>query len=181
METITYLQHDTPIGPLRVAASPSGIRAVYMTDQRHVSDTPPPSWTAAGSGAFAQERLLDRARRQLDDYFAGRRTDFDLPLDVAGTEFQRAVWRGLSAIGFGETISYGELARRIGHPKAVRAVGLANGRNPVSVVVPCHRVIGANGTMTGYGGGIERKRFLLAFEARVVGGGSGSGEQLSFG
>ncbi len=108
------------------------------------------------------------ARRQLDAYFAGTRTTFDVPLAADGTAFQRTVWRALSAIGYGETISYGELARRIGAPNAVRAVGLANGRNPISIVVPCHRVIGADGSMTGYGGGLERKVFLLGLERRVA-------------
>ena len=168
MNLVHYTHHDSPLGPLLLAASERGLRAVYMQGQRHVSDAPHPSWTAIGGVPNAAVRVLDDTRRQLDDYFAGVRSDFDVPLDVAGSPFQQAVWTGLRAIPFGATISYGELARRIGAPKAVRAVGLANGRNPVSVVVPCHRVIGTNGAMTGYGGGLERKRFLLALEARVA-------------
>jgi len=105
---------------------------------------------------------------QLMEYFAGERTTFDLELVMSGTKFQRRVWRALQDIPYGETISYGELARRIGQPSAARAVGLANGRNPVSVIVPCHRVIGTNGTLTGYGGGTARKRLLLHLEASAT-------------
>ncbi len=113
---------------------------------------------------------LAHVRTQLAEYFDGRRTAFDLLLDrTAGTTFQRRVWQALLDIPYGETISYGELARRIGQPAAVRAVGLANGRNPISVVVPCHRVVGTGGKLTGYGGGTERKSMLLALEARARG------------
>jgi methylated-DNA-[protein]-cysteine S-methyltransferase len=168
MNAIRHLVHDSPIGPLRLAASGRGLRAVYLSKQRHVPEEAPAHWAAATALDRQQMPILDAARRQLDDYFAGRLTVFDLPLDAEGTDFQRAVWRGLCAIGYGETISYGELGRRIGRPKAVRAIGLANGRNPISIVVPCHRVIGADGSMTGYGGGIDRKVFLLAHEARVT-------------
>lgn len=111
-------------------------------------------------------RLLDRVAAQLDDYFAGERTAFDLPLAPLGTPFQRSVWQALLAIAYGRTASYADVARAIGQPAAVRAVGAANGRNPIAIVVPCHRVIGADGTLTGYAGGIERKRALLALEAR---------------
>ena len=104
-------------------------------------------------------------RGQLEEYFAGERTLFDVALEMEGTPFQRRVWRELEAIPYGETISYGELARRVGQPSAARAVGLANGRNPVAVIVPCHRVIGADGSLTGYGGGMERKRILLGLES----------------
>jgi len=114
--------------------------------------------------------VLVDAARQLTAWFAGERIDFDLDLAPAGTEFQRRVWDELRRIDYGETISYGELARRVGRPGAARAVGLANGRNPISVIVPCHRVIGADGSLTGYGGGIERKRRLLDLEARLAGG-----------
>ena len=107
-------------------------------------------------------------RTQLGDYFAGRLTSFDVPMQLEGTPFQREVWQGLLEIDYGETISYGELARRIGRPRAVRAVGLANGQNPIAVIVPCHRVIGADGTLTGYGGGLDRKRLLLDLEARLL-------------
>jgi methylated-DNA-[protein]-cysteine S-methyltransferase len=118
------------------------------------------SWEHA-PGAFAD------ASEQLSEYFAGERTSFDVPLVLNGAPFQERAWRALQEIPYGETISYGEQARRIGRPSAARAVGMANGRNPIAVIVPCHRVIGANGTLTGYGGGIERKRLLLDLEARA--------------
>ena len=169
MNTLCYLRHDSPIGPLLLAASEKGLRAIYMSRQRHVPDEAESNWKPVSRNDVAQFEILERTGEQLAEYFSGARSHFDLPLDLVGTDFQRNVWTGLCAIGFGETISYGELARRIGNPKAVRAVGLANGRNPVSIVVPCHRVIGADGSMTGYGGGIHRKRFLLALESRGVG------------
>ncbi|MEO8937641.1 MAG: methylated-DNA--[protein]-cysteine S-methyltransferase [Burkholderiaceae bacterium] len=169
MNEVAWLRHDSPIGPLLLAATAHGLRALYMAAHRHVADEPAPTWIPAERAEPAAVAILQRAREQLDAYFAGRRIAFDLPIDVDGSPFQRAVWAGLRTIPFGETISYGELARRIGNAKAVRAVGLANGRNPVSIVVPCHRVIGADGSMTGYGGGIDRKVFLLALEAGVRG------------
>jgi methylated-DNA-[protein]-cysteine S-methyltransferase len=169
MTIVRFIQHDSPVGALRLAASERGLRAVYLPKQRHMPDEPPPAWSAIASADDPQARMLDEARRQLDAYFAGSLKAFALPLDAEGTAFQRAVWAGLCAIPYGTTISYGELARRIGQPTAVRAVGMANGRNPVSIVVPCHRVIGADGSMTGYGGGLERKVFLLGHEAGIPG------------
>ncbi len=169
MNEIAWLHHDSPIGPLLLAASDRGLRALYMDAHRHAPERPDPRWTEAVADGSARRAVIERACRQLDEYFAGERVDFDLPLDLDGTVFQRSVWQALRAIGYGQTLSYGELARRVGNPKAVRAVGLANGRNPVSIVVPCHRVIGADGSMTGYGGGIERKRFLLALETKETG------------
>jgi methylated-DNA-[protein]-cysteine S-methyltransferase len=121
-----------------------------------------------GARRADDDPVLAAARRQLERYFAGERTEFDLPLAPEGTEFQRAVWAGLGTIGYGETLSYGELADRIGRPNAQRAVGLANGRNPIAVIVPCHRVIGADGSLTGYGGGLDRKQRLLALEQGVA-------------
>jgi len=113
--------------------------------------------------------ILQLARRQLDEYFAGTRTSFDLPLDAEGTAFERRVWDLLRVIPYGTTTSYGELARRLGEPKDARAVGAANGKNPIPIVVPCHRVIGANGDLTGFGGGLERKRWLLEHEGALLG------------
>ena len=155
----------SPIGPLTLIAQDGRLTGVHMEVTRYEPD-------AAALGAAVAcdaEPVLAAAASQLDAYFSGELTSFDLPLSLAGTEFQRAVWAGLQAIPYGETISYGELARRIGQPSASRAVGLANGRNPVSIVVPCHRVIGADGSLTGYGGGMDRKRFLLGLERRVSG------------
>ena len=159
--TTYYAFHDSPIGPLLLTATEHGLSRLYMDAPRHGSLAPLPEWQADST-----QPHLARVRTQLDDYFAGKRTRFHIALDLHGTPFQQTVWRALMGIGYGETISYGELARRIANPKAVRAVGLANGRNPVSIVVPCHRVIGADGSLTGYGGGVERKQFLLALEAR---------------
>jgi methylated-DNA-[protein]-cysteine S-methyltransferase len=119
-----------------------------------------------GALYHAELPLFVLAEEQLKQYFAGDRHDFSIPLKPTGTEFQQAVWAELRRIPFGEHISYGELARRLGNPSASRAVGLANGRNPLSIIVPCHRVIGQNGSLTGYAGGIERKRFLLEMEAQ---------------
>ena len=156
---------DSPIGPLTLIAQDGRLAGVHMEVTRYEPD-------AAALGAAVpseSEPVLDAAAGQLGAYFSGELTSFDLPLTLGGTEFQRAVWAGLRAIGYGETISYSELARRIGQPSATRAVGLANGRNPVAIVVPCHRVIGADGSLTGYGGGMERKRFLLGLEQRVSG------------
>ena len=157
----------SPLGPLVLRGTTRGLTGLYMRDHRHGP------MESERAGWPRDDALFADARAQLDEYFAGTRTAFDLPLDhdaLGGTAFQRRVWSALSEIAYGETISYGELARRIGQPAAVRAVGLANGRNPVSIIVPCHRVIGANGTLTGYGGGMDRKRRLLDLEARRPGG-----------
>ena len=150
---------DSPIGPLTIVARDGAICALYMDAQRHA-----PGPEAFGPPGDPADEPFATAVAQLADYFAGRRTDFDLPLAPAGTAFQRKVWAGLLAIPYGQTVSYGELAGRVGSPAASRAVGLANGKNPISIVVPCHRVIGADGSLTGYGGGLDRKRFLLALE-----------------
>jgi methylated-DNA-[protein]-cysteine S-methyltransferase len=148
---------DSPVGILTLTASDGYLTGMSMNGQRHAPEPAPdsrvdPAWFAETVG-------------QLDAYFAGTLTQFDIPINLDGTEFQRRVWSQLQSIPYGETISYGELARRVGNPKASRAVGLANGRNPVAVIVPCHRVIGANGKLTGYGGGLDRKTWLLELEA----------------
>jgi methylated-DNA-[protein]-cysteine S-methyltransferase len=150
---------DSPIGPLTIVAEDGSISALYMDAQRHAPDA-----AALGLPGDPHEEPFATAAGQLAAYFAGELTEFDLPLAPVGTDFQRRVWNDLRAIPYGQTISYGELARRVGNPAASRAVGLANGRNPIAIVVPCHRVIGADGSMTGYGGGLDRKRFLLALE-----------------
>jgi methylated-DNA-[protein]-cysteine S-methyltransferase len=147
---------DTPIGELRLVASEMGLRSVYL-----------PGPTPGLDAADGESPVLEEAARQLSEYFAGERTDFDVPLDLVGTPFQVAAWRGLASIPFGETVSYGEQARRLGKPDAVRAVGAANGRNPLPIVLPCHRVIGSDGSLTGFGGGLHVKRALLDHEAGV--------------
>ena len=158
----TFTSIASPVGPLTITATGGLIYGLFMDSQRHA----PPvdrSWVR-DEAPFAEQTA------QLDAYFAGSPVEFDVPLSLSGTEFQRRVWAELQEIPLGETISYGELARRLGTPGASRAVGLANGRNPVAIVVPCHRVIGANGRLTGYGGGLERKAWLLRHEAEICGG-----------
>lgn len=155
----THVTVDSPVGPLTIVAEDGTISALYMDAQRHA-----PGPESFGPPADPGDEPFAAAAAQLRAYFAGQLTEFDLPLSPAGTSFQHRVWDGLRAIPYGQTVSYGELARRLGSPAASRAVGLANGRNPIAIVVPCHRVIGADGSMTGYGGGLDRKRFLLALE-----------------
>ncbi len=147
---------DSPIGPLTLMSREGRLTNLVMHEQAHAV-TPPP-------GSRRDAAALAGVAGQLDEYFAGDRSAFDVPLDLEGTDFQRSVWAELCAIPYGETISYGELARRVGNPRASRAVGLANGRNPVAVIVPCHRVIATDGGPGGYGGGLERKLHLLALE-----------------
>ena len=158
-----YVDLETPIGTMRVVGSARGIERVDLP--RSAACEPDGSWRAAGTSPPA---ALREAERQLAEYFEGTRRDFDLPLSAEGTPFQRRVWDELRRIPYGQTISYGELARRIGKPTASRAVGAANGRNPIAIVVPCHRVIGADGTLIGYGGGLPVKQALLALERRAA-------------
>ncbi|MDB5852631.1 MAG: ogt1 [Herminiimonas sp.] len=153
-----FVEHPSPAGTLLLAATERGIGGVYFTEHRHFAGSH--GWTMDGG-----QPLLRRLRSQLDEYFAGERSEFDLPLDLAGTAFQKRVWNQLLDVPFGGTATYGAQASAIGHPNAVRAVGSAIGRNPVSIVVPCHRVVGRDGALTGYAGGLERKRYLLALEA----------------
>ncbi len=146
---------DSPIGPLTLAGTGRTLTHLLMADHAHAPDR---------SGWQRDETAFADAITQLGAYFAGELTDFDLAYDLAGTEFQRRVWSALLTIPYGETRSYGQLAAQIGAPSASRAVGLANGRNPISIIVPCHRVIGSNGSLTGYGGGVQRKQALLDLE-----------------
>jgi methylated-DNA-[protein]-cysteine S-methyltransferase len=159
--TTRFTEMESPIGLLRLRGTGRGLTGIFMEKHRHGPEA------ADQLGWERDDALFEEARAQLADYFAGRRTTFDLAVDrgaLGGTPFQRRVWSELENIPYGVTVSYGELAKRIGKPEAVRAVGLANGRNLLSIVVPCHRVIGANGTLTGYGGGLEKKRWLLELE-----------------
>ena len=156
---ILYTYFDSPIGRLLLSSDGVALTGLYMDGRGCPEPGLPAGWTENAAAGPLPESVL-----QLDQYFNGRRRTFDLPLHLAGTEFQRRVWRVLTEIPYGTTWSYGELARRIGNPNASRAVGLANGRNPVSILVPCHRVIGADGSLTGYGGGLERKHWLLSHE-----------------
>ena len=155
---MNYLYLETPIGSLLIAGDAESVRHIRFPEGR-MPAVPDAGWIEGSTGP------LPAASRQLREYFAGTRTEFDLPLLPEGTAFQKSVWRKLQDIPYGEAISYGELARRIGNPKASRAVGAANGQNPIPIVIPCHRVIGANGKLTGFGGGLPTKEALLALEA----------------
>jgi methylated-DNA-[protein]-cysteine S-methyltransferase len=154
---LKYTTLDSPIGELLLLGDGQTLHGLYMQGGRK-----------RASISAAWEHAPDEfaaARAQLREYFAGERTSFDVQLEMHGGDFERRVWRALQDIPYGETVSYGEIARRVEQPHAARAVGLANGRNPIAVIVPCHRVIGADGSLTGYGGGLERKRLLLELES----------------
>jgi methylated-DNA-[protein]-cysteine S-methyltransferase len=155
---------DSPIGPLTMVAADGMLTGLYLDAPRSGSAREEPGAEVLGAPADPASEPFATAAHQLAAYFAGRLTEFTLPLAPAGTPFQRRVWAGLQAIPYGETWSYGHLASKIGSPGAARAVGLANGRNPIAVVIPCHRVIGSDGSLTGYGGGLDRKRYLLNLE-----------------
>lgn len=157
-----YTLMPSPIDDLLLISDGRALTGLYTDLER--GPAVPESWVRDDA-----HPVLKEARGQLGAYFAGELRDFRLPLDMAGTEFQTMVWHGLQEIPYGETISYGEFARRLGVPTASRAVGMANGKNPISIVVPCHRVIGANGKLVGYGGGLHRKQALLELEARASG------------
>lgn len=169
--TITYApdtvqrRYDSPLGEVALAATPRGLAGLWFRDQRHW-----PAQHLDGPAAWplhaAAHPVLDRAEAELADFFAGRRTAFSVPLELPrGTDFQQAVWAALQALPHGATCSYRDLAVVLGRPAAVRAVGAAVGRNPVSVIVPCHRVVGSGGALTGYAGGLHRKEALLGLEA----------------
>ncbi len=153
----------SPIGALKLVASKNGLAAVLWPNDR------PGRVPALNTPAMTEENhnaILLETERQLNEYFAGQRKAFSLPLDPVGTEFQKSVWNALLTIPFGETRSYGEIARQLGNEKAMRAVGAANGKNPISIIAPCHRVIGANGALTGFAGGLEAKAILLDLESK---------------
>jgi methylated-DNA-[protein]-cysteine S-methyltransferase len=152
-----YSHLPSPLGDLLLVADEHGLRALYLpTGREH---------PGVQAGWVRDDRALAPAREQLAEYFAGQRRVFDLSLAAAGSRWQHRVWAALCEIGYGETASYGQLARELGVPNGARAVGLANGQNPISIIVPCHRVIGANGALTGYGGGLPAKQWLLSHEA----------------
>lgn len=155
---MNYTQIESPVGPLLLVADEAGLREILFVNGRH-HPQPDPAWKH-------DPEPFKESIEQLQDYFAGKREDFDLPLAPEGTPFQQKVWKRLCGIPFGETVSYGEIAKQIGNPQASRAVGLANGSNPIPIVIPCHRVIGSNGNLTGYGGGLPIKEKLLALERK---------------
>jgi methylated-DNA-[protein]-cysteine S-methyltransferase len=154
---MNYCYLETKIGPLLIAGDAEAIRKIYFAKSGK-PQKPERDWTEGARGPIAE------AARQLREYFSGKRTGFDLPLAPEGTAFQKSVWKQLQEIPYGETISYGELARRVGNPKASRAVGSANGKNPIPIVIPCHRVIATGGGLGGFGGGLPTKEKLLALE-----------------
>ena len=159
-KTTVYWTVDSPIGELLLAGDGDHLQKLHMQSTRHA--------TRVGAGWVRDSEPFADLCDQLDEYFAGERREFDVDLDPQGSEFELRVWRALRQIPYGETESYGKLADRIGHPGHARAVGSANGRNPIAVVIPCHRVIGADGSLTGYAGGLERKRLLLDLEAPLA-------------
>lgn len=153
---LLYTRLDSPIGELLLLGDHAALQGLYML-QAPKPITISPAWRE-------QPAAFTKVQGQLEEYFAAERESFELPLSMQGTDFQRAVWSALQEIPYGQTRSYGEIATQVGEPGAARAVGIANARNPISIVVPCHRVIGANGTLTGYGGGLPRKQYLLDLE-----------------
>ena len=169
--TVTVRRLLGPLGPMVAAATDRGLCLLEFAD-RPLLPRELGALTGRGAPALGDHPLLDRLEAQLDQYFTGSRRAFDLPLDAGGTPFQREVWAALRLIPYGKTISYAELARRVGRPEARRAVGAATGRNPLSIVIPCHRVVGSDGALTGYGGGLWRKKLLLELERRPVSAGA---------
>ncbi|MHB1712038.1 MAG: methylated-DNA--[protein]-cysteine S-methyltransferase [Acidimicrobiales bacterium] len=160
---IETLRVPSPLGDLLLGAGENGLRQLVLPGTAPSPELDTPRRIEDGHGTAPHTHLVEAAT-QLGEYFAGARQSFDLVLELRGTEFQQRVWRALAGIGYGTTISYAELARRVGRPKAYRAAGQANGRNPLAIILPCHRVIAAGGSIGGYGGGLDMKRWLLALE-----------------
>jgi len=160
MNLMSYTTMNSPIGPLLLAGDDGGLHLVHFATGRRPK-SPQRDWTE-------NRAPFKEVIRQLEAYFEGKLQDFDLPLVLNGTDFQLLVWRNLRKIPYGETVTYGQLARRIGSPDAARAVGLANGSNPIPIIIPCHRVIGSSGDLTGFGGGLPVKKKLLALESRQL-------------
>lgn len=158
---LCYDTYESPQGRIYLAASDQGLAGIYFERQKHFPATRG-DWQRD-----ARHPVLRRAKKELREYFAGRRRRFTVPLRPVGTPFQRAVWRAIARVRFGETLTYAELAKRAGHPGSARAAGAATGRNPLGIVVPCHRIVGADGSLTGYAGGLARKRALLALEGAL--------------
>lgn len=154
-----YDTFDSPCGGMLIAASEKGITGVYFNRQKYHPKRDA-GWQHAPDNVH-----LQKAKKQLAEYFSGKRREFDLPLDPAGSGFQKRVWKAIAGVPYGQTITYGELARRSGFPEGARAAGAATGRNPIGIIVPCHRIVGANGKLTGYAGGLDKKRALLALES----------------
>lgn len=161
-DSLVRIEHESPVGVLTLIASDEAVRAVLWPNER------PGRVTIRERVEAGSNPIVDQARRELDEYFSGERTRFEVPVDIVGTDFQRAVWTALTTITYGTTRSYGSLADAVGNPQAARAVGAATGLNPISIIVPCHRLIGTNGSMTGFAGGLDVKRWLLQHEQQTV-------------
>jgi methylated-DNA-[protein]-cysteine S-methyltransferase len=159
-ETRYFTEFPSPLGTLVLESNGAALKGLHLD--------PPKGYARGGERGKRDDDILRRAREQLRAYFGGELLEFDIPLAAEGTDFQRRVWTALRRIPFGRTASYADVAVTIGQPTATRAVGAANGRNPIAIIVPCHRVIGANGTLTGYGGGLDRKKWLLDHEAGLI-------------
>lgn len=156
---MAYTTYDSPVGELTLVASDAGLQAIWWPDDVRALPI---------GERDDNHAVLVRAATELDEYFSGQRQEFSVPLDPVGTDFQRSAWEVLRTIPYGQTISYGEQARRLGDPRKARAVGAANGRNPISIIVPCHRVVGSSGKLTGFAGGMDAKHWLLEFERAHV-------------
>ena len=156
-----YDFYESPHGQMLLVAADEGLSGVYFDGQKYLPRVEP-EWRRE-----ARHAPLRQAKRELAEYFGGERERFETALAPEGTPFQRSVWKAISTVGFGDTITYGELARRAGRPESVRAAGAATGRNPISIIVPCHRIVGSSGSLTGYAGGLDRKRALLALESGI--------------
>ena len=167
MKPTTFARFPSPLGELVLTASDTALTGVFFPVQSNRSPEEQSEWVE-DDGRAPAGGLFARARRQLTEYFDRTRTTFDLPLDATGSPFERRVWDLLRTIPYGATTSYGELARRLGDPHATRAVGAANGKNPIPIIVPCHRVVGVRGELTGFGGGLDRKRWLLEHEGVLL-------------
>ena len=169
-DTLVMRNIDSPVGPLTIAASPAGVRLLIWEghDDALAAEHAAAATMADTPATRNAEQILERTIAQLGEYFAGSRTEFDLPLDPRGTAFQQSAWMVLRTIPYGQTMSYGQQARALGDPNKARAVGGANGKNPISIIVPCHRVVGADGSLTGFGGGIDVKAWLLDHERQVL-------------
>lgn len=155
MDEACFGYYESPIGLVEIGGAPDGVTSLLFVERRRE--------------AVASDALVEEAVKQVREYFLGSRREFDLPLALSGTEFQRLVWRQLLTVAFGRTASYGDIAGALGKPRAVRAVGAANGQNPISIIVPCHRIVGSDGRLVGYGGGLWRKEWLLRHEGRPTG------------
>ena len=156
-----YGFYESPCGQMLLVARDEGLSGVYFEGQKYYPSIDP-TWRRD-----EQQSLIAQARRELTEYFAGKRQRFELALAPEGTPFQRSIWQAIARVGFGETISYGELAQSAGYPGKARAAGAATGRNPLTIIIPCHRIVASNGALTGYAGGLERKHALLALESRM--------------